>query len=170
MENKSVYIARMAENLPVLRAKSGLTQAELADVVGVSRQTILSVEKKQRDLTWSMFLALLNVFGSNEKTAALIDTLEIRPKEYQINANRLDDSALKKGNGNHSESNNYDQVISEMFMEIKKLKEQLIMVSDKLTEFEIEHSRLKEELIMAMNKITSQDELIEKIMKNQNIH
>lgn len=81
--NKNIYIQRMVDNLPALRAKSGLTQAELAELVGVSRQTILSAEKKQRELTWSMFLALLIVFGSYEKTAALIEIFEIRPEGFK---------------------------------------------------------------------------------------
>lgn len=165
--NKKIYIDRMIENLPVLRAKSGLTQAELAQVVGVSRQTILAAEKKQRELTWSMFLALLNVFGSNENTAALIDTFGIRPEGYQNSIKKQVESTasssvnVKKKN----ESDNSDELIIEMSSQIKVLNEQLFEVKAKLNELETEHSQIKEELIMAMNKITSQDEIIEKLME-----
>ncbi|WP_049962733.1 helix-turn-helix transcriptional regulator [Ruminococcus sp. HUN007] len=170
VDNKKIYIDRMIENLPVLRAKSGLTQAELAQVVGVSRQTILAAEKKQRELTWSMFLALLNVFGSNENTASLIDTFEIRPEGYQNSVKKQVEckpsSSINVEKKN--ESGNSDKLIIEMSSQIKVLNDQLFEVRAKLNELEIEHSQIKEELIMAMNKITSQDEIIEKIMKNRN--
>jgi len=80
-ELKEIYIGRMSENLPVLRAKMGVTQSELAEIAGISRQTILSVEKKQRPMTWNMFLALLFIFTANEKTAPLVDLFEIRTDE-----------------------------------------------------------------------------------------
>jgi DNA-binding XRE family transcriptional regulator len=84
-ELKSIYVGRMVENLTVLRAKLGITQAELAKIAGISRQTILSVEKKQRGMTWNMFLALLFIFTANEKTAPLVDLFEIRTDEL-VNA------------------------------------------------------------------------------------
>ena len=43
--------------------------------------TILSVEKKQRGMTWNMFLALLYIFTANEKTVPLVDLFEIRTDE-----------------------------------------------------------------------------------------
>ena len=163
--NKKIYIDRMIENLPVLRAKSGLTQAELAQVVGVSRQTILAAEKKQRELTWSMFLALLNVFGSNENTVALIDAFGIRPEGYQNSIKKQVESTPSSNVKKKNESDNSDELIIEMSSQIKVLNEQLFEVKAKLNELETEHSQIKEELIMAMNKITSQDEIIEKLME-----
>ena len=80
-EIKNVYVDRMVENLTVLRAKLGVTQAELAEIAGISRQTILSVDKNQRGMTWNMFLALLFIFTSNPGTAPLIDLFEIRTDE-----------------------------------------------------------------------------------------
>lgn len=110
MEDKSVYIDRMVSNLAVLRARLGITQMELADMAGVSRQTILSIEKKQRDMTWSMFLALLNIFASKKETASLIDLFEIRPEglgenlhlEHEKSENEIDtdDSCVFCGGSN----------------------------------------------------------------------
>ena len=80
-ELKRLYIDRMVENLTILRAKLGVTQSELAEIAGISRQTILSVEKKQRGMTWNMFLALLYIFTANEKTVPLVDLFEIRTDE-----------------------------------------------------------------------------------------
>ncbi len=84
-ELKNIYIERMSENLPVLRAKMGVTQSELAGIAGISRQTILAVEKQQRQMTWNMFLALLYIFTANSKTAPLVDLFEIRTEELLNN-------------------------------------------------------------------------------------
>lgn len=40
---------KMQNNLKVWRAKEDLTQAELADAVGVSRQTITTIERDKYD-------------------------------------------------------------------------------------------------------------------------
>ncbi len=80
-ELREVYISRMVENLTVLRAKLGLTQSELAEIAGISRQTILSIEKKQRGMTWNMFLSFVYIFTVNTETAPMIDLFEIRTDE-----------------------------------------------------------------------------------------
>lgn len=76
-ETKDLLVERMTENLVVLRAKLGITQAELADIAGMSRQTILAIEKKQRTMTWNTFLSLLFIFSVNKDTKALLDLFEI---------------------------------------------------------------------------------------------
>mgnify|MGYP000004271503 FL=1 len=76
-EMKKSLTNKMTENLVVLRAKMDMTQAELADLIGTSRQTILSLEKKQRPMTWTTFLALLFVFRTNENTCDLLEMLGI---------------------------------------------------------------------------------------------
>lgn len=45
-------------NLKVVRAEKGLTQADLADLVGVSRQTISSIETGQFNPTAKLALIL----------------------------------------------------------------------------------------------------------------
>ena len=80
-EFKQIYLDRMIENLHVLRAKLGVTQSELAEMAGISKQTILSLEKRQRGMTWNMFLALLYVFTANESTLPIVDSFKIRDEE-----------------------------------------------------------------------------------------
>ena len=50
-EARQSYMEIMADNLSVLRAKLNLTQSELADIVGISRYTLIAIEKKQRMMT-----------------------------------------------------------------------------------------------------------------------
>jgi DNA-binding XRE family transcriptional regulator len=79
--DKQRYLRTMAENLPVLRAKLGLTQAELADIIGVSRQTIATAEIGSREMSWSTFISLLFMFRHNEATNALLPVLGIYTPE-----------------------------------------------------------------------------------------
>lgn len=76
-ETKSNLVEVMAENLTMFRAKLDLTQAELAEIVGISRYTLISIEKKQRKMTWNTFLSLLLVFSKNESTNILLETVGI---------------------------------------------------------------------------------------------
>ena len=71
----------MAENLPALRAKLGLTQSDLAELIGVTRQTISAAENKSRDLSWTNFLSLLFLFSQNSPTKDLLTVLDIYTPE-----------------------------------------------------------------------------------------
>ena len=81
MCTKDKFIESMAENMPVLRKKLRLSQESLADIIGVSRYTIMLIENKKRKMTWTMFLALFLVFERNEQTAVLLETFQISCKE-----------------------------------------------------------------------------------------
>lgn len=71
----------MSENLSVLRAKINLSQEELADVLGVTRQTISAIENEQRNMSWPIFLSLILIFLKNKETKRLIVLLGIYTKE-----------------------------------------------------------------------------------------
>ena len=88
--DKHRYLQAMAENLPVLRAKLGLTQSELADIIGVSRQTIATAETGAREMSWSTFISLLFLFRHNEPTNALLPILGIFTPELSSMFNAAD--------------------------------------------------------------------------------
>ena len=67
--DRKKYTQAMAENLPALRARLGLSQTQLADCIGVTRQTISSIENQSRELSWTNFLSLLFLFLQNAQTA-----------------------------------------------------------------------------------------------------
>ena len=54
-----------------------MTQAELAEKVGVSRQTIVAIETKKRPMPWSLYLALVCVFEQYEDSKKLFDSFEL---------------------------------------------------------------------------------------------
>ncbi len=86
MENSSInreqLIKNMTDNLPMLRTRLGMTQEELADKIGVSRSTVISIENKKREMTWNTFLSLMLLFTKNETTNKLLNILEIYTDEF----------------------------------------------------------------------------------------
>lgn len=66
----------------IVTADIGLTQEELADKIGVSRSTILSIENKKQEMTWNIFLSLILLFTKNETTNKLLNVLEIYTDEF----------------------------------------------------------------------------------------
>lgn len=87
MKNNNVELVRekvtanMADNLAMLRTKLGLTQEQLANLIGVSRHTIMQVENKKIKLSWNTFLSLLLIFIKNPETDKLLNILEIYTEE-----------------------------------------------------------------------------------------
>lgn len=79
--NRDELIKLMSENLSVLRAKLSLSQEDLADVLGVTRQTISAIENEQRNMSWSIFLSLILIFLKNKETKRLMILLGIYTKE-----------------------------------------------------------------------------------------
>lgn len=71
-------ITVLAQNLPVLRAKLDLSQEELAKKIGVTRQTIINIEKSHnKKLSWTTYLALIMFFALNPLSAVLLGPLGI---------------------------------------------------------------------------------------------
>ena len=80
-ETKEKLVDNMAENLPVLRKKAKMSQEDLADIIGNSRYTIMSIESKSRRMTWGTFLSLILLFDKKPETSALLRALDIYTDE-----------------------------------------------------------------------------------------
>ena len=91
--NKDELIKRLTNELPVLRAKIGVSQDALSNIIGISRQTYSAIETGKRQMSWNTFLSLVLVFGCNEKTSAMIDSMKIISPELSevININNRKD-------------------------------------------------------------------------------
>ena len=55
----------MRNRLPELRADKGWTQAELAERLGVSRQTVISIERGRFDPSLPLAFQIADVFGQS---------------------------------------------------------------------------------------------------------
>lgn len=67
-EKRTEYIAILTEELPVLRARMHVSQADLARGVGISRQTYSLIETGKQQMTWVTFMAMIAFFGNHAKT------------------------------------------------------------------------------------------------------
>lgn len=86
-EKKQEYINRLLPHLSSLRAKAGLSQDELAGLVGVSRQTYCLTESGARTLSWNTYLSIVMFFDYNSKTRDLLRGTGAFPEDlfYQFN-------------------------------------------------------------------------------------
>ena len=56
-------------------------RTQLAECIGVTRQTISSIENQSRELSWTNFLSLLFLFLQNAQTAKLLPVMGIYTDE-----------------------------------------------------------------------------------------
>jgi DNA-binding XRE family transcriptional regulator len=86
--NKLIEI--LTDELPVLRAKLGISQDDISNIVGISRQTYSAIETKKRKMSWNTFLSLILFYGYNEKTTNLVEAIGAFPPELKqtLNINR----------------------------------------------------------------------------------
>lgn len=75
-EMKSSLVEILRNELPVLRAKARVSQEEIAEKIGISRQTYSSIETGKREMSWTTFLALMAFFQNNDSTKHMINSIE----------------------------------------------------------------------------------------------
>lgn len=69
-------VSQLVNELPVLRARLGASQADIAQKVGISRQTYNSIETGKRLMNWTTFVALIAVFQSNDQTREMMKRID----------------------------------------------------------------------------------------------
>lgn len=72
---KTELYNQLINELPVLRARLGITQEMLAMKVGCSRQTVNSVENRKKEMTWQLFMAIMAVFNQDEITRKMLSDI-----------------------------------------------------------------------------------------------
>ena len=80
---KNMYKQRLADNMQMLRGKLGISQAKLAENIGVSRQTINAVENGHQKMTWNLFISLVLYFSYNEGTKELLPVVKIDMQQIE---------------------------------------------------------------------------------------
>lgn len=73
-KEKEELILTLTGTLPILRAAIGISQGELAEYIGVSRQTYCALEIGKRQMSWNTFLSFFLFFISNTETNNLLKT------------------------------------------------------------------------------------------------
>ena len=77
---RSDLIARLTDNLQLLRVKIGMSQEELSKVIGISRQTYSTFETGRRAMSWQVYLAFVLFFEVNPATHDLLHHLGCFPE------------------------------------------------------------------------------------------
>lgn len=75
------FIDLITKDLAPLRAKVGISQGELAHLIGISRQTYSAIESGKKVMSWSTYLSLLLFFDYNRATHRMIRSMSIFPVE-----------------------------------------------------------------------------------------
>lgn len=79
MNNQQIKVELMEKlryELPVLRARLGISQEKVAEMIGVSRQTYNAIETGKREMTWPIFLSMVAFFQNNEQTAQMLKQMD----------------------------------------------------------------------------------------------
>lgn len=81
-DTKKRLIDKLTAELPALRGAVGASQGEIADAIGVSRQTYSAVELGKKSMSWNMYMALILFFDYNPNSHFTIRQLDAFP--YQL--------------------------------------------------------------------------------------
>ena len=74
------FIDALTSELAPLRAKVGISQGDLAALIGVSRQTYSAIECGKRKMSWNTYLSLFLFYDYNKDI--LIDPVFVRNSDY----------------------------------------------------------------------------------------
>lgn len=86
-EERQTYMNALAEELAPLRAKAGISQVELCNLIGISRQTYSAIEGRKRAMTWSTYLSLILFFDRHRGTREMLRHLKAYPEELFLRIN-----------------------------------------------------------------------------------
>ncbi len=78
---KDRFIATLTPNLAILRTQAEISQEEVANLIGISRQTYSAIERKVRRMSWNTYLSLVLFYDHNQKTHRLLRHLSLFPTE-----------------------------------------------------------------------------------------
>lgn len=76
---KSISVEILQENLSALRAKAGISQEELANILGISRQTYYAYETKKQIMNWNTFMSTVFFFHEVKTTSKMLNDLKVFP-------------------------------------------------------------------------------------------
>ncbi len=111
-EEKEKYINILTNELVTLRTKSNISQEELANILGVTRQTYGAIERRIRKMSWNTYLSLIMFFDNNVKTHQLLRVLNAFPADILKRFN--DDEDVSTIDMGKIFGDNSDNVLSQL--------------------------------------------------------
>jgi len=80
-EQQHRLIKALTVSLTDLRARLGISQGEIASIIGVSRQTYSAIECGKRLMSWNTYLSLVMFFDYNSLTHIMLREIGAFPAE-----------------------------------------------------------------------------------------
>ena len=83
-EEKDLLISKLTEYLPTLRGTVKVSQEQIANAIGVSRQTYNSIELKKRKMSWNTYMALVFFYDQQPNSHVLLRKLDLFPNQITM--------------------------------------------------------------------------------------
>lgn len=84
---KDLSMEILQDNLSALRARVDITQEELANILGISRQTYYAIESKKKQMSWNIFMSMIFFFHELKSTSEMLKELKIYPIDLILRFN-----------------------------------------------------------------------------------
>lgn len=78
---KEDYIKQLTVKLAALRAHADISQEDLANIIGISRQTYYAIESRKRAMSWNTYLSLIFFYDAVSETSQMIRELGTYPTQ-----------------------------------------------------------------------------------------
>lgn len=69
---KDTFISEMDRQVKLVRTEYGLTQESMAKVLGISKKTLVEIEKGRSSLGWTGAVALVSIFSDSQVLSGLL--------------------------------------------------------------------------------------------------
>ena len=70
---------KLRKQLPMLRGAVGTSQVDIANAIGISRQTYNAIESGKKEMNWTIYCSLLLYFDYHPNAHTIIHQLNIFP-------------------------------------------------------------------------------------------
>lgn len=78
---KDEFIEKLTSKLAALRAQADISQEDLSNIIGISRQTYYAIESRKKVMSWNTYLSLIFFYDSVEETSRMIRELGAFPTQ-----------------------------------------------------------------------------------------
>ena len=97
MDNNDIMecIELMCDTLPRLRKALNLTQEDFSKIIGVSRQSVINMEHKEKKLTRSIVISMVSFFSLRKETAEILFQCELYNNTFVKNIGFSESVILK---------------------------------------------------------------------------
>ena len=110
-EEQNLYIRELEKHLVFLRTTAGISQAELAGLIGISRQTYSAIERCRKEMSWSVYLSLILFFDYHAGTHELLRSLPAFPAQI---IRRINEGVVLEETYSEKPAHELDDILGEL--------------------------------------------------------